>query len=60
MKERLFRIGEVSRLFGVSVETLRHYEKLGMLIPEHVEGKSGYRYYGTRQFEALNTIKYLR
>ncbi len=60
MKERLFKIGEVSRLFGISVEMLRYYEKIGILDPEHVEGKSGYRYYGTRQFEVLNTIRYLR
>lgn len=58
--ERLFRIGEVSRLFSVSAETLRHYEKMGILTPERVEEQSGFRYYGTRQFEVLNTIKYLR
>lgn len=58
--EQLFRIGEVARLFNISQETLRHYEKLGILIPEHVEKNSGFRYYSTRQFEVINTIKYLR
>ncbi len=57
---RLFRIGEVSRLFSISAETLRHYEKMGILVPERIDESSGFRYYGTRQFEVLNTVKYLR
>ena len=57
---RLFRIGEVSRLFSISPETLRHYEKMGILTPERIDESSGFRYYGTRQFEVLNTVKYLR
>ena len=59
-KRELFRIGEVARLFGLSVGTLRHYEKIGLLPPEFVDPQTGYRYYSTRQFESLNTIRYLR
>ena len=47
-------------MFRVSVSTLRHYEKIGLLAPEYVDPASGYRYYSTRQFECLNTIRYLR
>lgn len=56
----LFPIGEVSRLFHISVELLRHYDRIGLLRPEHVDPRTGYRYYSTRQFECLNTIRYLR
>lgn len=56
----LFRIGEIARLFHVSVSTLRHYDKLGLVSPERVDPTTGYRYYSTRQFERLNTIRYLR
>lgn len=56
----LFRIGEVSRLFHVSVSILRHYDKIGLLKPEYTDEETGYRYYSTRQFECLNTIRYLR
>lgn len=56
----LFPIGEVAKLFHLSVGTLRHYERLGLLPPEYVDPNSGYRYYSTRQFESLNTIRYLR
>lgn len=59
-KKELFRIGEVSKMFHLSVGLLRHYEKIGLLLPEYVDDASGYRYYSTRQFECLNTIRYLR
>ena len=59
-KKNLLPIGEVSRLFHVSVSSLRHYENIGLLTPAYVSPDSGYRYYGTEQFEVLNTIRYLR
>lgn len=59
-REGLFSIGEVSRLFHVSVSTLRHYENAGLLHPEYTSPDTGYRYYGAEQFEVLNTIRYLR
>lgn len=59
-REKLFSIGEVSRLFHLSVSSLRHYETIGLLTPEYISPDSGYRYYGTEQFEILNTIRYLR
>lgn len=59
-KKELFQIGEVSRLFHISVSILRHYDKIGLLQPEYTDPESGYRYYSTRQFECLNTIRYLR
>ena len=56
----LFQIGEVSRLFHISVSILRHYDRIGLLKPEYTDPDTGYRYYSTRQFECLNTIRYLR
>lgn len=47
-------------MFHLSVSSLRHYEKMGILIPEVTDPDTGYRYYSTRQFEPLNTIRYLR
>lgn len=55
-----FQIGEVSRLFHISVSILRHYDKIGLLKPEYTDPDTGYRYYSARQFECLNTIRYLR
>lgn len=59
-RKNLFSIGEVSRLFHISVSSLRHYESIGLLTPEYISPESGYRYYNTEQFEVLNTIRYLR
>lgn len=56
----LFRIGDVSKLFHISIGILRHYDKIGLLKPEYTDPDTGYRYYSTRQFECLNTIRYLR
>ena len=59
-KSGLFQIGDVAKMFSLSVGTLRHYEKIGLLSPEYIDPETGYRYYSTRQFECLNTIRYLR
>ena len=39
--EGLLRIGEVARLFNLSVGTLRHYEQMGLLDPAHIDSASG-------------------
>lgn len=57
---KLFQIGDVAKMFHLSVGTLRHYEQVGLLIPEYTDPDSGYRYYSVRQFEMLTTIRYLR
>ena len=40
----LFQIGEVAKMYHLSVGTLRHYERVGLLAPEHVDPDTGYRY----------------
>ena len=47
-------------MFHISGSSLRHYENIGLLAPAYISPDSGYRYYGTEQFEVLNTIRYLR
>ena len=59
-EQKLFSIGDVARMFHLSVSSLRHYETLGLLQPERIDPVSNYRYYSVRQFEVLNTIRYLR
>ena len=58
--QELFSIGDVAHLFHLSVSSLRHYETIGLLTREYTDPATGYRYYGPRQFEVLNTIRYLR
>ena len=59
-EKQLFQIGEVAKMFHISMGTLRHYEQIGLVKPEYTDPQTGYRYYGIRQFEGLNTIRYLR
>lgn len=59
-KRDLFSIGDVAKLFHLSVSSLRHYEDVGLITTEYIDPDSGYRYYGPRQFEVLNSIRYLR
>ncbi|WNS40733.1 MerR family transcriptional regulator [Paenibacillus sp. MMS20-IR301] len=57
---KLFSIGEMSKLHNLSIQTLRYYDEIGLLIPARTRDSSGYRYYSTGQFEQLNTIRYLK
>lgn len=55
-----FKIGEFSKLNRITVKTLRHYEKIGLLIPHEVDEWTGYRHYDVSQFQKLSTILYLK
>ena len=39
----LFQIGDMARLFDLSVSSIRHYEALGLLTPEYIDPATGYR-----------------
>ena len=56
----MFRIGEFSRITRVTIDTLRHYDALGLLKPAEVDPFTGYRYYSARQLESLNRILALK
>ena len=53
----LFTIGEIAKLFEINIRTLRYYDEINLLKPERIDPNSKYRYYSTKQFERLNTIK---
>lgn len=59
MKE-YYTIGETAVLLGVSTDTLRYYDKIGLLKPAKVDGQSRYRYYSYTQFHYIDRIKYLQ
>ncbi len=53
------RIGEVARQAGVDVQTVRYYEREG-LIDAPSRTPSGYRTYGPRHAERLSFIRHCR
>lgn len=50
------RIGEVAAQAGVNVQTLRYYERRGLL-PEPARGSSGYREYNP---ETVRLVRFIR
>ena len=51
----MMTVNEVSKLSGVSVRTLHHYDSIGLLKPASVT-EAGYRLYGDAQLERLHLI----
>lgn len=56
----LYKIGDIAKLFHISVSLVRHYENIGLVLPEYIDRETGYRYYSSKQFEYFNIIGYLR
>lgn len=56
--KRYFKIGELARLYGISVDSIRYYEKIGLIHPQRLE--SGYRIYRINDIWRLNVIRELR
>ena len=56
----MFRIGEFSKLARVSIRTLRHYDEIGLLVPDQVGPENGYRYYSAQQMSQIARIQLLR
>lgn len=53
-------IGDFSRATHLSVKTLRHYHRLGLLIPAEVDPDSSYRRYSTGQIPTAQVIRRFR
>lgn len=58
MKEKIL-IGELAKIFNISTDTLRHYDKLDLLKPEQDE-KNNYRYYDINSIFKLSRILFLK
>lgn len=53
------RIGELCQSTGVGIETIRYYEKEGLL-PAPARADNGYRNYGSAHLERLTFIRHCR
>jgi DNA-binding transcriptional MerR regulator len=56
----MWRIGALARMVGVTERTLRHYDKIGLLVPAAVDPASGYRWYGVAALSRLERIRGLQ
>ncbi len=58
--KKIYSIGEAASLAGMTVETLRHYDRIGLLKPAKVDKQSGYRYYTDEELVYLEVIGFYR
>ena len=56
--KQYYTIGEISKIYQIGTDSLRYYEKLGILSPRR--GANGYRIYGLDDLWKLNVIRDLR
>jgi DNA-binding transcriptional MerR regulator len=56
----VYKIGAFANLCQTSVQTLRYYERLGLIEPEYIDPFTNYRYYTLRQIEQVNRIMALK
>ena len=53
-------VNELATLFGLNVQTLHYYDKIGILKPSYRDPKNGYRKYRFDQTYKLASIRYMR
>lgn len=53
-----YTIGEIAELYHIGTDSIRYYERKGLLEP--VRGENGYRYYSAQSIWRMNVIRSLR
>jgi DNA-binding transcriptional MerR regulator len=53
-------IGKMAKLNQVTIQTLRYYDKIGLLKPMITDDESHYRYYDINQCARLDMIQYMK
>ncbi|MEW9095433.1 MAG: MerR family transcriptional regulator [Clostridiaceae bacterium] len=56
----MLSIGEFSKICEVSTKTLRYYEEIGLVNPDEINAKTGYRYYSIGQLKKMIFINRLK
>ena len=56
----MLRIGDFSKLTGVSIRTLRYYDEIDLFKPAELDLFTNYRYYKEEQIEDLKIINKLK
>ena len=56
---KVYKIGEVANILGVSADTIRYYEKNG-IVYSHKDAANGYRYFTSADIYALLDVLFYR
>ena len=54
------KIREFATLCGTTEKTLRYYDQIGVLCPDHVDDTTGYRYYSEEKIKTFQLIEQLK
>ena len=57
---RLYSIGDVHDMTGLSVSALRYYADMKVVCPVRIDRQTGYRYYDFDDIQRLKTVGYLK
>lgn len=58
--KKIFSIGEAAKEAGMTSETLRHYDRIGLVKPSRKDEWTNYRYYTVNDIVLLNTVRALQ
>ena len=58
--KKIFSVGEAAKLAGMTAETLRHYDRIGLVSPHKKDEWTRYRYYTEDEIVRLHTVHALR
>ena len=58
--KKFFSISEAARMVHTTSETLRHYDRIGLVKPSHKDEWTNYRYYSEQDIVRLNTVRALQ
>jgi len=56
----MYKIKQFSTMVGVSIRMLRHYDKIGLLIPEYINQENAYRYYGEKNLALMQQVLFFK
>ncbi|AJY75402.1 MerR family transcriptional regulator [Paenibacillus beijingensis] len=57
LHDQLYTIGHTARICGISIQTLRYYDKIGLVHPSHTDNQSNYRYYSNRDILQIKVVQ---
>lgn len=55
--DQYYSIGQAAKICKLSVQTLRYYDKIGLVFPNHTDKLSGYRYYSNRDLLYIKIVQ---
>lgn len=58
--KKYFSVGEAAKAAHVTSETLRHYDRIGLVSPSRKDNLTNYRYYTEQDLVRLNTVRALQ